>query len=76
MAKTLGEVGTKVERKRDRAMGAIIKRELCVPSVSHPGIYGKTIVTVRLDNADWNRQAGGDQVGDLGWLKSNFKIQK
>ncbi len=68
------DIGTKVVRKQDGATGVIIERSLCVPSVAHPGIYGKTIVSVRLDNADWNRQAGGDQVGDLGWLKSNFKV--
>ena len=68
-------IGTKVIRKRDGATGMIVNRTLCVPSVAHPGIYGKTIVSIRLDNADWNSQAGGDQVGDLSWLKSNFMVE-
>jgi hypothetical protein len=69
-------IGMKVIRKRDGATGIVTERSLCVPTVAHPGIYGKTIISVRLDDANLNRQAGGDQVGDLGWLKSNFKEQK
>lgn len=70
------DIGTKVIRKRDGATGTIVSRSLSISSIAHPGIYGKTIVSVRLDNADWNGQAGGDQVGDLGWLKSYFKEAK
>lgn len=73
--KTSPSIGTRVVRKRDEATGVIISRVISVPSVVHTGVYGKMIFSVRLDNADWNRQAGGDQVGDLGWLKSYFRLE-
>lgn len=68
-------VGARVIRKRDGATGQIVSRDLAVPSTARPGVFGTTIVAVRLDDASLNRQAGGDQVGDLGWLKSYFAIE-
>jgi hypothetical protein len=63
-------VGTRVARKRDGATGKVVKQALAVSPFSRPGVYGTTVVTVRLDDDALNARAGGDQVGDLGWLKS------
>jgi hypothetical protein len=67
------DVGTLVVRKRDGATGRVVDRRLAVPSVAHPGIYGKTLLSVRLDDTDLRKAAGGDMVGDLSWFASNFK---
>jgi hypothetical protein len=69
-------IGTKVIRKRDGATGEIVYRELAVPSIAHPGVYGKITVSIRLDDDCLWKAAGGDMVGDLGWLKSLFKVAK
>jgi hypothetical protein len=68
------DVGTRVERKRDKAQGAIVDRSLVVPSVAHPGIYGKTVLSIRLDDPQLRHNAGGDMVGDLSWFTSNFRV--
>lgn len=70
------EIGTRVTRKRDGATGTVTERQLVVPSVAHPGIYGKTTVTIRLDDEALRAKAGGDMTGDLGWANSNFKKEK
>ncbi len=70
------DIGQRVERKRDGAAGVIVARSLAVPSVAHPGIYGKTVVSIRLDDQTLRANAGGDMVGDLSWLKSNFRITR
>lgn len=68
------DIGMRVQRKRDGAVGSIVGWKLAVPSVAHPGVYGKTIVTIRLDDAALRAAAGGDMTGDLSWARSNFKV--
>ena len=67
------EVGLALVRKSDNARGTIVARALAVSSFSRPGVYGKVVVTVRLDDAGKRASAGGDMVGDLGWLRSHFR---
>jgi hypothetical protein len=67
-------VGTLVVRKRDGAVGIIVKRELVVPLVAHPGHWGKTVVSIRLADDALRAAAGGDMAGDLSWARSNFKV--
>ncbi len=67
-------VGVRVTRKRDGAPGVVVERYLTVPSVAHPGIYGKTVLSIRLDDAELARMAGGDMAGDLSWFASNFRV--
>ena len=69
------DVGVRVTRKRDGAPGVVVNRSLCVPSVAHPGIYGKTVLSIRLDDAALAAAAGGDMVGDLSWFTSCFRVQ-
>jgi hypothetical protein len=68
------DVGTRVTRKRDGATGTISSRALAVPSVAHPGVYGKTILGILLDDAALRQAAGGEMVGDLNWFTSNFRV--
>ena len=68
----VNRVGMVVRRKRDNARGVVVSQETSVPSVAHPGVYGKTIVSIRLDDPELRQSAGGDMTGDLSWLKSNF----
>lgn len=68
------DVGTRVTRKRDGATGVVVDRRLAVPSVAHPGIYGKTVLGIRLDDVALAKAAGGDMVGDLSWFTSNFRV--
>ena len=74
--KLTGTIGERVARKRDGATGVIVGRTLVVPSVAHPGIYGKTVVSVRLDDTELAAKVGGDMDGDLGWLRSYFAVRK
>jgi hypothetical protein len=67
MVKLATDIGTKVTRKRDGLTGTISERVLCVPSVAHPGIYGKTVLTIHFEDGSH------DSTGDLGWFRSNFK---
>lgn len=70
--RTFVDVGCQVQRKRDGATGVVVGRALAVPSVAMPGIYGKTVLTIRLDDPALRQAAGGDQTGDLSWFVSNW----
>jgi hypothetical protein len=70
------DIGTRVVRKRDSATGVITSRVLSVSPVSRPGVFGQTVVGVTLDDAALRAAAGGEMVGELGWLKSNFWLEK
>jgi hypothetical protein len=61
------DIGTKVTGKWNGRTGTVVDRSLSVPSVAHPGIWGKTVVTVRFNDG------GFDATGDRGWFRSNFR---
>lgn len=68
--------GRYVTRKRDSAIGEVIEVSLSAPSTPHPGVWGKTIIVIRLQDQTLREAAGGDMTGDLGWFRSNFKVVK
>jgi hypothetical protein len=65
-------VGLLLSRRRDGALATVVAVELCVPSVSRPGVYGKTLVTVRYLDPAVAQAVGGDAAGDLAWFRSHF----
>jgi hypothetical protein len=73
--RTFVDVGTRFERKRDGATGTVVDRFASVPSVAHPGIYGKTLLALRLDDETLRAAAGGDMTGDLSWFASLFRVK-
>jgi hypothetical protein len=68
------DVGTRCQRKCDGAAGVIVNRTQAATSRPLPGVYGKTLLSVRLD--DETLRAAGDMTGDLSWFTSNFTYQR
>lgn len=68
--------GTKVIRKRDNATGVVTRIATATSSTAHPGPFGKTIISIMLDDQKLAKQAGGEMIGDRAWFKSFFKVVK
>lgn len=66
--------GMAIVNKRDGGTATVVGVALSVPSVAHPGPWGKIIVTVRRDDPAEAAKRGGDQTGDLSWFKSEWKV--
>lgn len=68
--------GRHVARKRDGAIGEVIAVDLAVPSRAHPGVWGKTVITIHYQDQLVQDAVGGDATGDLSWFRSHFKVLK
>jgi hypothetical protein len=65
--------GQQVRRKKDNELAIVLSVSLAVPSMAHPGPFGKTVVTLRLCNETLALAVGGDQTGDLSWFRQYWK---
>jgi hypothetical protein len=73
VAHLAARTGQRVERKRDGATGTIEVSESFTRGVRFPF---KTIITVRFDDSEVQRRAGGPSVGDLSWFRSNYREER